>query len=195
LHDTLLQHIAGLSMMTRSLARRLKGANQPEASTEVEELAQSLRKLGQDLREVTRGLYPADLERDGLMGGLQELCRAVRGTRLARCRFICPEPVLISDPQIALHLYRIAQESVTNAVKHARARTITISLARYSHLMLVVKDDGCGFAPEEVSLGSMGLQMMRYRANVIGAELTVKSRPGAGTSVGCIFSLKTAAAK
>jgi signal transduction histidine kinase len=110
----------------------------------------------------------------------------VRARRKVRCRFVCPEPVVEVGSHAELHLYRIAQESVTNAIKHAEAKQITISLERNSHLCLEIKDDGRGFDPEIVPEGSMGLQMMRYRANVVGAELRVQSSPKEGTLIKCV---------
>jgi PAS domain S-box-containing protein len=186
LHDTACQHVAGLSMIARTLARRL-GDEGSAITGEVDALATSLRELGEELREVTRGLYPVELERNGLMGALQELCQKVRARRQVRCRFVCREPVLAVSRPVELHLYRIAQESVTNAVKHSGARQVTISLERNSHLLLEIKDDGRGFDPQVVPEGSMGLQMMRYRANVVGADLSVRSSVEEGTLIKCLL--------
>jgi two-component system, LuxR family, sensor kinase FixL len=95
--------------------------------------------------------------------------------------------VRVGDGLAASHLFRIAQEAVTNAVRHGKARRVWIELAaRKDGLRLQVRDDGVGL-PRNLAPGQgMGLRTMRYRAEVIGAQLALKSRPGRGTIVRCL---------
>jgi signal transduction histidine kinase len=97
--------------------------------------------------------------------------------------------VLVDEHHTAGQLYRIAQEAVNNALKHSRAKRITLSLVRTADtLELGVTDNGRGF-PKVLRPG-MGLQVMRHRASVINAELTVGSKPGQGTSIHCRVPLR-----
>jgi len=87
-----------------------------------------------------------------------------------------------------LHLYYIVQEAVLNAAKHGKAAQIIISLARTGdRLVLTIQDDGSGFELSGNNSTGMGIRIMRYRARVIGATLDLKSRPGQGTQVTCVF--------
>jgi len=108
------------------------------------------------------------------------------------CVFDCEAPVLIHDDTVATHLYRIAQESVHNSIKHGRAKNIVICVwAKGGRGKLQVQDDGGGI-PESVGQGSgMGLQIMSYRARMIGGSLSVSRRPTGGTLVACDFPLQT----
>ena len=94
------------------------------------------------------------------------------------------------EPMVALHLYRIAEEAVGNAVKHARAKSITIGLAILAgRPVLEIADDGKGIG-QKLKTEGMGLRNMQYRANVIGGNLTVEARKGGGTCVRCTLPLR-----
>ena len=104
------------------------------------------------------------------------------------CRFSCDAPVCIFDEVAGSNLYRIAQEAVNNAVKHADAQSISIGLgAVEEEVTLTIKDDGAGFAVAEGQGGGMGLSIMKYRANLIGASLDIRRGAGGGTIVICSF--------
>jgi len=93
------------------------------------------------------------------------------------------------EPMLALHLYRIAEEAVTNAVKHAGANSITIKLAILAgRPVLEIADDGKGIG-EKLKAEGMGLRNMQYRASVIGGDLTIEARKGGGTCVRCTLPL------
>jgi two-component system sensor kinase FixL len=116
---------------------------------------------------------------------LQQLATNTANVYGIKCRFGFEVPVLISDNTAATHLYRIAQEAVNNAVKHANPQTIDIQLAfRDPHVMLTVTDDGSGIATRtsEASSG-MGRHIMTSRAAAIGATLEIKSGVRGGTVV------------
>jgi len=103
-----------------------------------------------------------------------------------KCRLDCPEPVLLEDKEAAAHLYRIAQEAVNNAIKHARASQVTIRLSRTKGaLCLQVRDDGKGLPANGIRGEGMGLHVMKHRAIAMGAELEIKSRISKGVSVTC----------
>jgi signal transduction histidine kinase len=102
------------------------------------------------------------------------------------CRFQADVgPVTFRDAAVATHLYRIAQEAITNAVKHARPKQIGVDLvAAGERLVLAVEDDGVGI-PDLLPAEGLGLQTMRHRARMIGATLSIDREPGGGTTVTC----------
>ncbi len=107
------------------------------------------------------------------------------------CVFDCPEPVLVADNLIATHLYLIAQEAVHNAVKHARCQNIRISVESNHLLVLRVQDDGIGIPDQPTENHSgLGLRIMRNRAAIIGATLTIEPAKPAGTVVTCTLARK-----
>jgi len=111
------------------------------------------------------------------------------------CAFECRDPVLIHDETVADHLYYIANEAVNNAIKHGKAGHIAIRLlTRTAGGILQIEDDGLGFERTSVSQSGLGLRIMNYRANMIGASLVIQSIPAEGTLVSCWFPVRVRAA-
>ena len=107
------------------------------------------------------------------------------------CRFQCDRPVLVNDASTAIHLYRITQEAVSNAIHHGHTKPIVISLSTCrGHVILAIANDGRKFPKRLPRKGGMGLQVMGYRAEGIGGILTVQQGPTGGTLVTCEFSVK-----
>ncbi len=137
-------------------------------------------------RELARGLSPVRLEAEGLTDALHELAASTRKVFGCECRCRCDPPVPIPDHAVAIHLYRIAQEAVSNAIKHGKARRIEIGLAANGKAAtLSVSDNGVGMPQKIRKRAGMGLRIMRYRAESIGGMLTVQPGPGGGTRVEC----------
>lgn len=190
LHDGLGQQLTALEMGCFLHQENLKalGRTAPGA-----QLRKEAAKLGRDLREcigltrsLARGLAPVVLKTEGLTGALEHLARLTGRSGKVQCRFICRRPVTVADAQVAKHLYRIAQEAVNNALKHARARSICLTLARDpGQLRLQIKDDGRGLPRGRKGGAGMGLEIMRHRAHVIGAALKVESKPRQGVRITC----------
>jgi len=104
------------------------------------------------------------------------------------CRFECPRPVLVGDNTVATHLYRIAQEAITNAVKHGQARCVVVSLSdSVGRLTLSIWNGSAEFLAGGSAKGGLGLRIMQYRAEMIGATLKIVSADGKGTTVACTF--------
>ncbi len=123
---------------------------------------------------------------DGLMSALKELADTLTDLFRVHCRFECGGTILVQDNGTATHLYRIAQEAANNAIKHGKAREVVICLDSESEgVRLAVRDDGAGFADGANGSGGMGLQIMHYRAGVIGGSLEIRSAKGKGTVVVC----------
>jgi signal transduction histidine kinase len=120
------------------------------------------------------------------MVALSQLAAGMGSDSGISCRFECPERVLVADNRVAMHLYRIAQEAVTNALKHGRPGQVLVKLEEsQGEVVLSISDDGAGMpSPSERKEGA-GLRIMRYRAAAIAATLKIKSAPGGGTLVRC----------
>jgi two-component system, LuxR family, sensor kinase FixL len=100
--------------------------------------------------------------------------------------------VTVPDPEVAQHLYRIAGEAVSNAVRHARASRITVALRREEEeLLLEIRDDGIGL-PEPRPTGGLGLRTMAYRAQLLGGALSLEPLPAGGTRVSCLVARRLA---
>lgn len=184
LHDGLGQQLTSLAFFGATLAQQLQSRGLAEA-----ELAQRIVTLVNQamemVRALTRGLYPAVLERAGLRAALRELVDNTNTLAGVTCALRAPSEVIGDDGVLAIHLYRIAQEALGNALKHGHARHIEIWLERTSaHYRLTIRDDGAGFDPATVAEGvGMGLHNLRYRAELLGGVLHLESRVGEGTTV------------
>ena len=185
LHDGLGQMLTGIGLITKNLARSLEHQDHPGAD-EVTEVTELIKEADQHARILARGLMPVDLEATGLAAALRRL--TVNAGRLfgIQCTFEEVGEVLIDDNSIATHLYRIAQEAVSNAVKHGRAGHVKISLATGRQIRLRIHDDGVGFREtiDEERRG-MGVRIMHYRARVIGAPLDITDGHDGGTTITC----------
>jgi PAS domain S-box-containing protein len=184
LHDGLGQHLTGIELMVQALERRLDSIS-PEAATQAAKISEHVRDAIRQTKSLARGLSPVNLEENGLMSALQELVINLREIFRANISFTARKPVLINDSVAATHLFRIAQEAISNALKHGAARSVKVELDRnQSDLLLTVVDDGNGFSQSGNGSG-MGLKIMAYRAAMIGGKVSVESTPGRGTKVVC----------
>lgn len=184
LHDGLCQQLAGIELMSQVLEQKLSARSKREAAL-AGDIARHVRNAIVSTRLLARGLSPVTLESEGLMSALQELAANTRKMFRVRCRFECASPVLVHDHGAATQLYRIAQEAVSNAIKHGKASTILISLKDAGERnVLAIKDDGVGL-PKQISKKGMGLRIMQYRAGMLGGAAMVQRDLDGGTSVVC----------
>ncbi len=187
IHDGLCQQLVSLAFDANSLETQLSRAGRPEAAT-ARRIADYLDQAITESRQVSRGLFPIRLETEGLLSALEELCSSTADRFQIHCRFECEDDLPgWASHTLHTHLYRIAQEAVSNAVKHARASHILVRLQGESDgLQLRIEDDGTGLAPEaQRNPAGMGLKIMDYRARRIGGNLHIGTgRPG-GTAVSC----------
>jgi two-component system, LuxR family, sensor kinase FixL len=189
LHDDIGQSLLGLALMTKLLEERLNRKGLPEASVAAE-IVRRTNEAIQKTRDLSRGLFPIMVQTGGLSAALQELAENVEKQSGVRCVVKAAEEGLDSgffkDEQSSLQLYRIAQEALNNAVRHGKPRNVTLKLLTDEDVLeLVVEDDGVGITEAARGLTGMGLKVMRYRAERIGAALDVRRRPEGGTSVEC----------
>jgi signal transduction histidine kinase len=137
---------------------------------------------------MAKGLAPVEVDADGLMLALNDLAAKTCERHAVECDFQCDEPVCVPDNQAATHLYRMCQEAVTNAVRHGGAKKILIRLSEDENMItLEIQDDGCGFPSAGPADTGAGLRIMNYRAELIGAKLTVGSASPTGARVVCDF--------
>ncbi len=184
LHDGLCQQLIGVEFRNSVLVQQLQ--NIPAAQVEAAKIGESIRDVTRQARSLARGLSPVQIETNGLMSALQNLTANTAKLFCLACSFECPRPVLIENPTMATHLYRIAQEATGNAIKHAQAKSIVVSLKQSDgELTLTIKDNGRGFSRGSSAIEGMGLRIMEYRADMIGAMLRVDSTVGKGTTVAC----------
>jgi len=184
LHDSLCQKLVSIAFDNNSLERKLASRSLPEAAT-AQQIASVLDDVITEARAVARGLFPVQLETDGLKVALEQLAATVSIRSKINCQLECPEPVSLRDNVMATHLYRIAQEAVNNGIKHGQAKNITIQLQAVDDLIeLNISDDGAGIPVSRT--GGMGLHIMDYRARTIGGTLSIGRGPnGTGTTVTC----------
>jgi signal transduction histidine kinase len=187
LHDGLLQILAGVKLMSEELKGKLSGRRLPEAK-EAETIESRLSEALAQADTISRGLYPVELETEGLMAALEEMAGKVTNVLGVACRFKCPKPIHVFDTSVATHLYRIAQEATTNAIKNGKAKRITIRLVSgLGCIALSITDDGRGMGHQPTRKG-MGIKIMEYRARMINASFTIRSRARGWTRVLCTFS-------
>ncbi len=187
LHDGVCQLLAGVAYRVDILADQLQEKNLAEFS-EAERVGSLINEAITQTRGVARGLFPVQLEENGLIWALEDLATNAGNIFRIKCdlSFAKPFPAVANDA--ALHLYYIVQEAVLNAARHGNATQINIALTRQGdRFVLTIQDDGAGFELSGGNSTGMGIRIMRYRARVIGATLDLKSRPGQGTQVTCMF--------
>ncbi len=175
LHDDIGQQLSGILMMMAALKRDIANAA-PELVERIEQLHQLQRSALDNVRTLARGLCPVELAQGGLPLALEALVRQFRSLPqpLSRLEVEGEFPINI-DEETAVHLFRITQEALSNAVKHADATQVLVRLrGNADTLQIEVVDDGRGLAATEspaTGTTSLGLHLMRYRAQIIGAEL------------------------
>jgi len=184
-HDGLCQQLVGVTFVVKLLREKLKGKNMAE-SADLEEIEDLVREAITEAREISHALYPERFLEGGLCVALQNLAAQTSKRYSVQCVTDCPDIALPIDDHAALHLYRIVQEAVTNAVKHANPSRIHISLSVDGGLLrLTVQDDGIGIAEKADQNGGLGLRIMQYRAHMIGGSLEVRPAEGGGTLITC----------
>lgn len=190
LHDETLQGLTGVRMvLSAGLARTDNGALRGAAETADSHLGEEMRKL----RDLIAELRPAALDDLGLGPAIESLAKrqaAIAGFAVEVDIGLDSERRLANDTETAI--YRILQEGLSNAVKHARAGQVTLRVTQLSdRVQLVIEDDGRGFDPDGVRAG-FGLTGMRERALLAGGRLWVRSSDGGPTSVSAVLPLPRA---
>ena len=189
LHDMVCQELTATALLLKSTATKL-ARESPAAADVLNESAQIVNRNVGLTRDLARGLQPAELKGAGLREALQALAAQACESSSIKCHFKAARGVRVTDDTVALHMYRVAQEAVKNAVKHSGAKNILITLDKNAENICVsVQDDGKGFSPRRRSKG-LGLHIMRYRANALGGHLKIEKRASGGMDITCVVPQK-----
>ncbi len=187
LHDSVGQQLSGLGMFARSLANRAP-ARWDEIRDQLDLLATGLKDAHVEVRTLSHGLTAGEDRRDGegLASALASLAERAASQCGTACSFTGDATLEVDDPATANHLLRIAQEAVSNAVRHGHAHRVEVDLRRRQRdLMLQIRDDGRGIASGSPSSDGIGLANMKARAREAGGRLSIRSDARSGTVVTC----------
>jgi signal transduction histidine kinase len=185
LHDGLSQHLTATMLVARLLEEKLAARSIGEAD-EAGQVTRLIEDAIGQVQHLSRGLYPVELAGMGLAGALEQLAANTQRLSGIPCAWVCGAGGEPADEAVATHLYRIAQEAVGNALRHASPRSVTIRLeARGGTIALDVIDDGIGLSPSAMRSGGLGMRTMRERARAIGGVLEVVPLSPRGTRVTC----------
>ena len=192
LHDGAGQQLTGLAYMAEALQNQLREKALPETQL-AERLVATVKKAQALIRGYSRGLIPVDIDAEGLRFAIERLAADTESASGIHCTCHCPQLVRIENNHVATQLYRIAQESVTNALRHANAKHIALELtADKTGLRLSILDDGIGL-PSESSSDGFGLRIMQYRAGLMGASLHIQPELPQGTRITCKLPINVSA--
>lgn len=185
LHDGICQQLAAIGCAARALADDLKERQVPEAA-DAETLEELLKETTIQARSLARSIFPVQMDQAGLSVALDELAATTCKLTGASVSFEESGDTRLDKPEQATHLYRIAQEALSNAIKHSQASHITISLhGTLTALTLTVADDGTGFRKQQADFTGMGTRTMQYRARQMKAGFAIKNRSAGGVAVTC----------
>jgi PAS domain S-box-containing protein len=186
LHDDLAPHLIGIEVMSELLKKKLQENSVPSTG-EVEKIRSLIEQAIQKTRRLSRGLCPVFLADHGLESLLQEMASNINEVYGITCRFHYQRSILIDDISICTHIYYIVHEAIYNAIRHGKADRITIDLLYENNIVtLTTEDNGIGIQNHDDTQG-MGLKIMNFRANMIGADLTISSNQDKGTKVTLSF--------
>jgi signal transduction histidine kinase len=187
LHDNLGQQLASIGYQVNVLEKKLRNLEDDEPFQVAKTIAEQVKNAVVQCKELARGLLPYELESLGLTNSLHSLAKNIEANYHTTCEFICKDDIKIDDHEVALNIYRIAQEATNNAVRHAGATQIQIKLERMDPLLtLVVSDNGIGLNESnlrQLSSKGMGIRIMRHRANQLDAKLEIVPLDTGGTEV------------
>lgn len=186
LHDGVGAALGGINMLAKALEGSLLKIDGAAKEAELTGKIQQL--LGDTIRQVrtlSRGLHPATAEPAGLVHALKDLAMNLNAGEETECRFENRRPVEINDPNVANHLYRIAQEAANNAIRHGSAKQVVIRLETMGERVLLdIEDNGKGFDPQQLPEDrGIGLHNMEYRSRAVLGAIRIDSKPGKGTHV------------
>jgi signal transduction histidine kinase len=190
LHDSVTQSLYGLVTLTEAGLMWAEGRNLEATARTLTRIGQTARQAIREMRLFLHQLRPSILEQEGLVSALELRLAAVEGRADVQTQLLADESLRLPPP-VETAFYHIAQEALNNALKHAHASTVIVSLQGVDRrVVLEIADNGRGFDPAQPSRGGMGLGNMRVRAQGIGATLEIVSSPGQGTHVKVLVEVK-----
>lgn len=187
LHDGLGQMLTGIGLMSQSLKKQLEKVNSG-AAEQANEITRLIREADEYAKNLSRGLLPVDFEVRGLATSLERLAANAERLFGITCIFREENAPLFHDTTVVEHLFRIAQEAISNAVKHGLAGEVTLKLfATEEYACLRVTDNGKGFPGNWLEKKGSGMDIMQFRAQLIGANLDISDREEGGAELNCIL--------
>ena len=181
LHDDISQRLAGVGIMLSAVKRRLGRASRSEIRQQVSDLVERTQALSDAVRNISHELHPSVLTHAGLVPTLRSHCADIERNHQVIVSFSAPRDLEPLSADVALSLFRIAQEALTNAVRHAGARTILVQLVPApGSIELTIADDGVGFEIERSGRG-LGLKSIDERVRLVRGSVRLESQPGQGT--------------
>ncbi|MBN2441242.1 MAG: substrate-binding domain-containing protein [Spirochaetales bacterium] len=190
LHDDICQDMAGMAAIACIIEKQLIKLD-PDNVEKSSYLRKLIRNTIVKTKALAKGLYPTGLENNGLDVMFEELSNSIQIQFNIPCTINCASSIEINDNLLTLQLYRIAQEAALNAVRHGNPNHIEINFSSTPEKMeLIIKDDGVGISLNSLVSGGMGIQSMKYRANMIDGKLEIKRNGKNGTIVTCTIPSK-----
>jgi len=186
LHDGLCQKLTGARLQFSVLTRKLAGADRKTA--ELSSVSSLLEESVNQAYDLSRGLWPVEHDPHGTSPSLEELARRLSESNGIAIEFSQKQGCEKCRNTAVIQLYRIAQEAITNAVKHARPERITINFdcADRKQITLAIQDNGIGRSAAAATRGGLGISIMYHRARMIGGGLTIADADNGGTLVSCV---------
>jgi signal transduction histidine kinase len=186
--------LSAAALVLKSRANR-NAKQSPATAKTLNEAAEIVNRNVTLARNLARGFQPMKLSGGEFTAAMRTLVSQTNAmNRSVHCTLNMPRSIEFEEETIALNVYRIAQEALTNAIKHAEAKRVTMSLEKNrGRLQLVVHDDGKGFAKKKRTKG-LGLHIMDYRASALGGKFAVGTS-AEGTQIVCTIPLKANGAK
>jgi len=188
LHDSISQQIGGILFMSQVLYSKLNEKDVSE-SEELNKIINHLNTALKHIRKLSKGLYPI-IGIDGLYPALKELSESQEDLYKISIHLNYDESINGFDDTTSIHLYRIVQETINNSIRHGRASKIFISFQNHNNnICMSIKDNGVGF-PQKMNRKGIGINIMKYRASIIGASFNLESSKDNGTIINCCFVKK-----
>lgn len=185
LHDSLGPHLAAIGYAASFLADDLRNLDRPEV-VKAEKIGEMVGDAISLTRDLARGICPVQMDSAGLAAALDDLASTASRLTGLSITFSDSGNTLVADPEVGMHVFRIAQEALNNAVKHSAAKHISIGLSAYKNsTRLVIADDGKGISELANGTGGIGLHSMKFRARSLDGNLTIDTKPNEGTVITC----------
>ncbi len=185
LHDGLSHYLLGIAIRSRLLAEKLKKTNKDDEK-EAKEIENQINKAIEETRNLARGLFFVELDDKNIKTLLKNIKNNIETRYKINCFIEFDKSIEKIDNNVVSEFYYIIQEAVNNSVKHSKAKNINISIKdENDYLSLTIKDDGIGIPNNLNTKEGMGINIMKYRARIIGASFNITKGEGVGTEVRC----------